>query len=530
MLKPYRTIQDVLASPWGKLTQQQKQAHGQTDRVLLSTKLESSIYHDLRHDDSCMDEIEQSAGEKLKSFPALSQDVFQSLYSLMPRRNDEESLSVAARKFNAPILDHITQSEEYPTLKEVCEGRELPAYEAATEFVARASGELDDLLTQLGGKPGAMNTLEKLKQAEGKAADELAVLLEQLQRSGQDNPTLNEAVIKAANEVQSKHQQAEAVGKLMDASRTQNKASVSGIIQQAVAAAAEKAEEVQSIIGAWSDDPADLKRTPANEALLERVRRSNTLRDISKYLGRFREIFAQCKRNGFAYGRGEKYSLELGNDLSRALTSELAMLATLQTQPLFLRKYQRRQIKQYRRREPIYKGAGDIICCLDESGSTSGELASWGKAVALTLLEIAESEGRKFALIHFSGPGSFKTDVFLPKQYSMEDKIRAAETFLDGGTNFRTPLDEALRLMRENGFENADIVFITDGECELSENYIEALRTVQTERRFTVTGVLLDQDDAGMDFSLKPFCQNIYRTCELTGEQVMQGLVSNRVS
>lgn len=530
MLKSYRTIQDVLASPWGKPPRQQKPLHGQTDRVLRSTKLESSIYHDLRHDDSCMDEIEQSAGEKLKSFPALSQDVFQSFYSLMPRRNDEESLSVAARKFNAPILDHITQSEEYPTLKEVCEGRELPAYEAAIEFVARASGELDDLLSQLGGKPGAMNTLEKLEQAEEKAAEELAGLLEQLQRSGQDNPTLNEAVIKAANEAQSKHRQVETVGKLMDASQMQNKASVSGIIQQAVAAAAEKAEEVQSIIGAWSSDPADLKRTPANEALLERVRRSDTLRDISKYLGRFREIFAQCKRNGFAYGRGEKYSLELGNDLSRALTSELAMLATPETQPLFLRKYQRRQIKQYRRREPIYKGAGDIVCCLDESGSTSGELASWGKAAALTLLEIAESEGRKFALIHFSGPGSFKTDVFLPKQYSLEDKIRAAETFLDGGTNFRTPLDEALRLMREEGFENADIVFVTDGECELSENYIEELRTAQAERRFTVTGVLLDQDDEGMDFSLKSFCQNIYRTSELTGEQVVQGLIATRVS
>ena len=167
---------------------------------------------------------------------------------------------------------------------------------------------------------------------------------------------------------------------------------------------------------------------------------------------------------------------------------------------------------------------------MDESGSTSGELASWGKAVALALLEIAESDGRKFALVHFSGPGSFKTDIFLPKQYSMEDKIRAAETFLDGGTDFHTPLNEALRLIQEDGFENADIVFITDGECDLSENYIEELRTAQAERHFTVTGVLLDQEDSGMDFSLKAFCQNIYRTSELTGEQVVQGLIANRVS
>ena len=87
-----------------------------------------------------------------------------------------------------------------------------------------------------------------------------------------------------------------------------------------------------------------------------------------------------------------------------------------------------------------------------------------------------------------------------------------------------------MRLIQEDGFENADIVFITDGECDLSENYIEELRTAQAERHFTVTGVLLDQEDSGMDFSLKAFCQNIYRTSELTGEQVVQGLIANRVS
>ena len=126
-----------------------------------------------------MDEIEQDAGKKLKSFPALSQDVFQSFYSLVPRRNEETSLSVAARKFNMPILEHMTKSEEYPTLKEVCEGRELPAYEAASEFVSKVSGELDDLLPQLAGKQGALHTLEKLEQSEDQAVKRLSDLLEQ---------------------------------------------------------------------------------------------------------------------------------------------------------------------------------------------------------------------------------------------------------------------------------------------------------------------------------------------------------------
>ena len=113
MLKPYRTVQDVLSSPWAQV-QRAKRSPQQTDRVLRSTKLEDSIYRDLRMEDTGMDEIENSAGEKLRSFPALSRDIFQSFYSLMPRRNADDDLSVAARKINVPILEHITQSDDYP--------------------------------------------------------------------------------------------------------------------------------------------------------------------------------------------------------------------------------------------------------------------------------------------------------------------------------------------------------------------------------------------------------------------------------
>ena len=111
----------------------------------------------------------------------------------------------------------------------------------------------------------------------------------------------------------------------------------------------------------------------------------------------------------------------------------------------------------------------------------------------------------------------------------MEDKIRAAETFLNGGTDYRTPLDEALRLMREEGFENADVVFITDGECELPAEYCDVLRKEQIERRFTITGILLDLDAAGMEFSLKTFCQNIFRTSQFREDEVAAKIIMDRI-
>lgn len=147
----------------------------------------------------------------------------------------------------------------------------------------------------------------------------------------------------------------------------------------------------------------------------------------------------------------------------------------------------------------------------------------------MTLLEIAADSGRDFALIHFSGPESFKVDVFQPGEYVMEAKLRAAETFLGGSTSFQTPMDQALLLMMLGGFENDDIVFITDGECKLSQDYLKQLHTEQAARRFTVTGVLLDKGKPGMEFNLRLFCQNIYRTSELLGDEIVQELVAKRV-
>ena len=527
MKKYFRTVQSVLDSRWGGFQYARTPADQKTDRVLQSTKLEDCIYRDLSEDDDMLASVQQEAAPKLHSFPALSRDIFQSFYSLFPKRNDTEKLTAEAQKFNAKLLEHVTEDADYPTIKSICEGRELPAYEAASEFTARIGAQLEELLSELGGEDGTLKTLEKLQAARNQAQQKLAELLEQMRDSVQ-NPTLEQAVIDAANQAESKTQQAEAVAKMVDTTARQNKAAISESVSAAVGAAAEKAKEVQTILGAWSDDAGTMEKNAVNTELLQKVRQSPALLEISKHLGRFREIFAQGKRNGYAYGRGETYALELGNDLSRAIGSEFAALASPQTLPLFVKKYQQRRLKQYRRREPVHKGMGDIICCLDESGSTCGDAAAWGKAVAMTLLDIAAENRRKFALIHFAGSTSCKVDIFLPGQYSVQDKLDAAETFLDGGTDFKRPLAEAIQLMN-SGFENADIVFLTDGLCELPEAYLETLRKEQTVRKFTVTGILLDADDPGMAFSLTPFCQKIYRTSELTGDEIVQSLIPEYV-
>lgn len=82
--------------------------------------------------------------------------------------------------------------------------------------------------------------------------------------------------------------------------------------------------------------------------------------------------------------------------------------------------------------------------------------------------------------------------------------------------------------------------FVVCGDCahklepfilssKLSREYLDGLSQEQAARRFKVTGILLDKDEPGMDFSLKAFCQDIYRTSQLLGDDIVRELVTKRV-
>lgn len=83
--------------------------------------------------------------------------------------------------------------------------------------------------------------------------------------------------------------------------------------------------------------------------------------------------------------------------------------------------------------------------------------------------------------------------------------------------------------MEQEGFETADMVFVTDGACALPKDFLAKLKEKQAQHSFQITGVLLDQDAAGFSFSLEPFCTEILRTSQLTQESIADHLLSERV-
>ena len=80
--------------------------------------------------------------------------------------------------------------------------------------------------------------------------------------------------------------------------------------------------------------------------------------------------------------------------------------------------------------------------------------------------------------------------------------------------------------IEQSGFENADIVFATDGECKLPDAFQELLAERRKADRFTITGILLDKQESFV-FSLEPFCETIYRTSELSRDTIARSIVTN---
>ncbi len=518
----FLTLEDILAAdlPLDAPPNQSK-----TSRLTRSTGLEDMIYSDLYQQDERMRLAESKLN--LSSAEELARDVFQCFYSLNLRFTDKSRLTVEARECNLRILEQLLATPEFEEIRATCEGHELSAFEAAVSFIERISDAVESLKRALdsAGK-GKLQALERLEQQRDQL---LALLCEMLAQNGTSSSTPGSKpspeLLHLAEQVASLYKQAQAVAELLNLQYIKEGPSISQCISKAAKAAAETAAFTRMAETCWGTGEGTPRKNKENRELLERLRNNPQLLAIMRHLGRMMEMISDLRHNAYHYGRGEKYSLTLGKDLKNVLSGELAMLATPETTTLFLRRLANGSLKQYARREKIRKGMGDIIVCLDESGSTMGEKAAWGKAFALAMLNICAHDKRKFAIVHFASDDEVETSLFLPGQYTTEGVLQAAEHFFDGGTDFEAPLEASMKLIAEQEFNAADIIFITDGLCRISEDFRKRFAYFQSEFLVTVQGLLLDMGDAD-DFSLKSFCERVAATSDLAKDEHQADMIA----
>jgi uncharacterized protein with von Willebrand factor type A (vWA) domain len=243
-----------------------------------------------------------------------------------------------------------------------------------------------------------------------------------------------------------------------------------------------------------------------------RLARNKKLGELARMVGRFKQDARALKHKTLERGVAEAYDVELGADIGRLIPSELLAMH----HPALKRDFHRRLLEgtvlQYRLRDDEQKGKGPMVVCIDVSSSMQGDKEMWSKAVALTLMDIARRQRRLFRAVMFSsGDVSLKVlDLNRERRYQPElaKVVEMAEYFPGGGTDFEQPLDAAVDLIRAKKLKRADIVIITDGESQVSPDWLARLLETKRELKFSIFGVLVDVGSADTS-SLKQFADKI---------------------
>lgn len=70
-------------------------------------------------------------------------------------------------------------------------------------------------------------------------------------------------------------------------------------------------------------------------------------------------------------------------------------------------------------------------------------------------------------------------------------------------------------------------MIITDGECEVSDDFAKRFTEEKLKNRLTVTGILLSADDCGK--SLLPFCDKIYRLGDMSADEIALEVICGKM-
>ncbi len=276
---------------------------------------------------------------------------------------------------------------------------------------------------------------------------------------------------------------------------------VSGEIHDALESGLEKANEyletISAMSQAWGSEPGELMRLPAKKRLeLAKKLDTEKFRRMAKLIGpAIREAFAEQKRK-VIYTPAEIVDLTLGNDIPRLIPSELAKFKKRQMRRLFMKDLIMKGLVQYEMTDTEKIARGGIIFIHDGSGSMAGDREIWTKAVGLAFLHVARKQKRSFYGIQFGSANQIRVDDFRDTRKLDPDKvIDFAEFFYGGGTDFMSPLRHAMDILkRENeefGAIQSDIVFVTDGYCGISDQFMKDLKALQHKLDATIWGIAI---------------------------------------
>ncbi len=262
------------------------------------------------------------------------------------------------------------------------------------------------------------------------------------------------------------------------------------IAEQAAQAAAEGAAQAQAANG-WGTADNPLSHAPLGERVDFALRlRDPRFQALARLIGRLKGIARTQQRAALRHTPEEIHRLTQGDDLSRVLPAELALLRHPGRRLDVARRLLEHQLIQYDLTPRPRTERGPLVVCIDASGSMGGDRIDWAAAVGLALLDTARRQHRGFAACYFNG-GVQETFDWPQGRVTPQEMLAFATVDASGGTDFTPPLDWALTQFDRQAYAHGDLVFITDGQAPVDASVLRRWQTLRQRLGMRGFGILI---------------------------------------
>jgi len=538
---------DTPANMQGKSVQEilgltnRKEAVGYSYNALEHYDIDIETYEDIVAQSPVMQQTLWDGEQLLPTFKYLHQDIFLSLYKYKAVVLPETQMHISTR-MNRGIIGNLINTPEYISLRQTCR---MDQFNAAlgTEIIGREAIEiLKEALKQVQDLQKKKDAMDRLIEEEEKIDSlmeeigDIDELIDQAKRQGngayaaqlqaeREAKEQAAATLKAmANKI------AEECDELIDENDSLAQ-EVSVSMGKTLDATSQEVQQVSDLCEAWGLGTGENGRVAFQNKkdAIEKIRRSSKLNKLTDLVGRFKESAITEQKKKAKHGAVEIKSVTVGDKIEDTLPSDRMNLCNDSTKKDFYRRMTEHQLLTYSKEAHKQKNKGPIIVCVDTSGSMNGDEEIWSKALTVGILEVAQMQKRDFACIIYSSsaddPIVIKKDEIAPQKI-----ITCAEKFHGGGTSFESPLNKALELIKDSTFKEADIVFITDGDCYVSDEFTRKFKATKEDKGFKTLGVLVNMGRGHCsDSSLKEFCDSITLVSDIADLKDSQSTVNKSI-
>lgn len=388
------------------------------------------------------------------------------------------------------VLDDIKNNPFYSELQELCTGSHFNSGNNAICILNELSNLLEDIIESSNAVLDALTTeTDRLKEIRNE-------FIQAMKEGNKEKALeLKKEGMLLANKIE----------ETLSNAHEFNKATIDKSIQDAHAEAESLNDAMQALAGDNKGNGEKHNNIKEKQALAAKLRTNKRLLQLAKRIGSVKKSWNRKKRsNRHVSTYSDIVGAVMSDNVTKAFPSEIALAATEKGRALFALKHQQKTIltKDYESKTNELE-RGPVVMYIDISGSMSGKPEVWSKAIAYVISEECAKDKRDFQ-VHLFDTGIDQSITIKPHETNKEHLINFMLAWhTRGGTSFDQVMKHAYS--RADIDERADILIITDGQCEVTEATVRKFNLFKKDQSLDVHAMCIGTKSS----SLTTFCDTV---------------------